>query len=127
MLQHIIHYFLHFGAPLFIAIIFFRDEWQKTYIIFLLTMLIDLDHIIATPIFDSNRCSINFHPLHSYYATFFYTLLLFLKKPFKLIGLGLLLHILTDFIDCFMTYSKCNNCIFDESVEELILFLKNLI
>ena len=90
-------------------------------------MLIDLDHLIANPIFDSNRCSINFHPLHSYYAIFIYTLLLFLKKPFNIIGIGLLFHIITDFIDCLMTYSKCNDCFFDKSVEELILLLNNII
>ena len=127
MLQHIIHYFLHFGAPLFIAIIFFRDEWQKIYVIFLLTMLIDLDHLIANPIFDSKRCSINLHPLHSYYAIFCYVLLLFLKKPFKIIGIGLLFHMLTDFIDCLMIYSKCNDCFFDKSIRELILLLNNII
>ena len=127
MLQHSTHYFLHFGATLLIAIFCFRKEWKKTYIIFLLTMLIDLDHLIANPIFDSNRCSINFHPLHSYYAIFFYASLLFLKKPFNIIGIGLLLHILTDFIDCLMTYSKCNDCFFDKSFKEFILFLNNIL
>ena len=126
MLQHFTHYFLHFGAPLFIAFFCFRKEWQKTYIIFLLTMLIDLDHLIANPIFDSNRCSINFHPLHSYYAIFIYTLLLFLKT-FQYNLIGLLFHIITDFIDCLMTYSKCKDCFFDKSVEELILLLNNII
>ncbi|WP_320157744.1 hypothetical protein [Psychrobacter sp. 72-O-c] len=31
--------------------------------------------------------------------------MLFLPKPYKLVGLGLLLHILTDLNDCVMTYS----------------------
>ena len=35
-------------------------------------MLVDLDHLLATPIFKENRCSINFHPLHSYVAIGFY-------------------------------------------------------
>ena len=39
-----------------------RTEWKKAYIIMLLTMLVDLDHLLANPIFDPNRCSINFHP-----------------------------------------------------------------
>ena len=36
-----------------------------------------------------------------------------LKKPFKIIGIGLLFHMLTDFIDCLMIYSKCNDCFFE--------------
>ena len=95
-----IHYFLHFGFPLLIALLFFRKDWKKVYIIFLATMLVDLDHLLAKPIFQANRCSINFHPLHTYYAMSIYVILLFLKRPFKLIGLGLVFHMLTDWIDC---------------------------
>jgi hypothetical protein len=96
----VIHYFLHFGFPLIIALFFFRKEWKKVYLIFLATMLVDLDHLLANPIFQTNRCSINFHPLHTYYAMGIYLVLLFLKRPFNLIGLGLVFHMLTDWIDC---------------------------
>ena len=65
----------------------------------LATMLIDLDHLLASPIFDSSRCSIGFHPLHSYYAIVVYVGLLFFKKT-RIIAIGLLLHILTDYQDC---------------------------
>ena len=65
----------------------------------LLGMLIDLDHLLATPIFDSNRCSINFHPLHSYYAIAVYILLV-MPKLTRLIGLGLIIHIIADSVDC---------------------------
>ncbi len=65
----------------------------------LATMLIDLDHLLATPVFDPNRCSIGFHPLHSYYAIAVYIGLLFYKKT-RIIAIGLLLHLLTDFQDC---------------------------
>ena len=30
------------------------------------TMLVDLDHLFADPIYDPDRCSIGFHPLHQY-------------------------------------------------------------
>lgn len=60
---------------------------------------IDIDHLLANPIFDPNRCSINFHPLHSYYAIAVYVVLSIVKKT-RLIGLGLVLHILADVIDC---------------------------
>jgi phosphatidylglycerophosphate synthase len=48
----------------------------------------------------ADRGSINFHPLHTYYAMIFYAFLLFTPKPFWIIGIGLLLHMLTDWIDC---------------------------
>jgi len=91
---------MHFLAPGIIAYLFFKNNWKKVWLIFILTMLVDLDHLVATPLFDPNRCSINYHPLHSYYAIFFYTGLLFLPKT-RIIAIGLLFHMLTDFFDCF--------------------------
>jgi len=98
-LRFIIHYGLHFLAPLGIARIFYKSNWKRVYIIMLATMLIDLDHLLATPIFDTNRCSINFHPLHTYYAIVVYIALLGFKKT-RILGIGLCLHILTDALDC---------------------------
>ena len=105
MTQTLIHYFFHLGMPLIVAYVFFRNDYKKAYLILLVTMLVDLDHLLATPIFSPNRCSINFHPLHTYYAMALYVSMLLLPKPYKIIGLGLLLHILTDLNDCVMTYS----------------------
>ena len=96
-----IHYGLHFIAPLLISLVFFNKKWKAVYLIFLLSMLIDLDHLLATPIFDKNRCSINFHPLHSYIAISVYFLGLFFKKT-RILAIALLLHILADFIDCYL-------------------------
>ena len=101
-MRFFIHYFLHFGFPLIIAFFFFRKDWKKVYLIFLATMLVDLDHLLAIPIFQADRCSINFHPLHTYYVMVVYLALLFLKNPFNLIGLGLLFHMLTDWLDCLL-------------------------
>ncbi len=101
-MQTLIHYFLHLVAPGIIAYVFFKKEWKKAYVILLLTMLVDLDHLLANPIFQANRCSINFHPLHTHYAMAVYVVLLFFRKPFRIIGIGLLFHMLTDFIDCLM-------------------------
>lgn len=64
-------------------------------------MLVDLDHLLANPIFEENRCSVNFHPLHSYLAITIYFLALFFQKT-KIIGIALLFHMLTDFIDCYL-------------------------
>jgi hypothetical protein len=65
----------------------------------LATMLVDVDHLFATPLFDPNRCSINFHLLHTYWAMAVYVVLLFFKKT-RIIAVGLLFHMLTDFLDC---------------------------
>jgi hypothetical protein len=101
-MQTFIHYFLHFGFPAVIAYVFFKSLWKKAYLILIATMLVDLDHLLATPIFMANRCSINFHPLHTYYAMVFYVVLLFFPRPYRIIGIGLLFHMLTDYIDCLL-------------------------
>uniref|UniRef100_UPI00404ADA38 DUF6122 family protein n=1 Tax=Gelidibacter sp. TaxID=2018083 RepID=UPI00404ADA38 len=101
MTQHIIHYGIHFGLPLVIALLFFKSNWKVAFIIMISTMLIDLDHLLATPIFQPNRCSINFHPLHTYYAMMVYVVMLFFKKT-RLLGIGLATHILADAVDCAM-------------------------
>ncbi|SRR5690554_1322163 len=99
MLQGIVHYSFHFLVPGLIAFVFFRNIWVKAWLILLATMLIDLDHLLADPIFDPDRCSINFHPLHTYWALGIYILLLFFKKT-RIVGIGLVLHLFTDYIDC---------------------------
>lgn len=100
-LHTIIHYSLHFLAPGIFAWLFFRKRWKTAWFIMLGTMIVDVDHLLANPIFDPNRCSIGFHPLHSYYAIGFYFLLLFIPNFYtRVIAIGLLLHIFTDFQDC---------------------------
>lgn len=99
MLQSSVHYGIHFGLPLLVALLFFKSNWKMAYLIMICGMFIDLDHLLATPMFDPNRCSINFHPLHTYYAMIVYVALLFFKKT-RLIGLGLVIHIIADAADC---------------------------
>lgn len=99
VIQFVQHYGLHLIAPGIIAIVLFRSNWKKAWTIMLLTMLVDLDHLLATPIFDPHRCSINFHPLHTDYAIGVYAGMLVLKET-RIIGVGLLLHMLTDYLDC---------------------------
>ena len=93
------HIVLHFAIPGIVAFIFFRKKWWQSWLTLAATMLVDLDHLLATPVFDPNRCSIGFHPLHSYVAILIYFLLLFFPKT-KIAGLGLLIHMLLDFIEC---------------------------
>lgn len=99
-MQNLIHYFLHFGFPAVVAFAFFRKQWLKIYGIFLLSFLVDLDHLLATPIFDPNRCSIGFHPLHTYWAIGLYGILLLFPKS-RILAIGLLMHMATDRIDCY--------------------------
>lgn len=101
MLQSFVHYSLHFILPLLVAWLFYKNHLWKTYAVFLLTMLIDLDHLLATPVFNPCRCSINFHPMHSYWAIAVYFILLFPKQT-RVIAIGLLMHIAADAIDCVM-------------------------
>ncbi len=104
ILQFVVHYSMHLLVPGLLAWLFFRKNWKKAWLIMLATMLVDLDHLFADPIFDPERCSIGFHFLHSYYAMAIYALLLFFPK-FRIIGVGLLFHMLTDYIDCL--WSSC--------------------
>ena len=101
MLRFSLHYGIHFLLPLAIALWFYKPRLFKVYVIFLLGFTIDLDHLFATPIFNPNRCSIDYHFLHSYYAIAIYGLLFILKKT-RLIGIGLLCHILADSADCLL-------------------------
>ncbi|MGG7439629.1 DUF6122 family protein [Chryseobacterium arthrosphaerae] len=99
LLKTFTHYFLHLVFPVFIALIFYRKNWKKVYLILLATMLVDLDHLFANPIFDHSRNSIGFHFLHSYYAIAVYILMLFFKGNIRIIAIGLLFHMFTDFQD----------------------------
>lgn len=64
-----------------------------------LSLVVDLDHLLATPIFDPNRCSIGFHPLHTYWVMPLYLGLWAVPKT-RLVGLGLVIHMVLDGIDC---------------------------
>ncbi len=99
-MQQFTHYFLHLVFPFFVAFVFYRPRYMQVYIILLLTMLVDLDHLLANPIFDPNRCSIGFHPLHSYWAIGLYCLML-LPARSRVVAIGLLMHMATDWLDCY--------------------------
>ncbi|MET1259925.1 DUF6122 family protein [Flagellimonas sp. DF-77] len=99
MLREFVHYGIHFLVPFLIALCFPIERRRTVILIFLGAMVIDIDHLLADPIFDPNRCSIGFHPLHSYVAITGYALLALFRKT-RLFGLALLLHIVADFFDC---------------------------
>ncbi len=99
MLRFVLHYGIHFLLPVAIGLLFFKEKRFTVILILLSGILIDLDHLLATPVFDLTRCSIGFHPLHSYMAIFLYTGMFIIKKT-RIIGLALLIHILADAVDC---------------------------
>ena len=100
-LKFIVHYGFHFLLPIVISLCFYKKKWKPVYLLFIGTMLIDLDHLLANPIFDANRCSINFHPLHTFYAIGVYTIMLIPKK-IRVLGIALLLHMFADYLDCIL-------------------------
>lgn len=111
MLQSIVHYSLHFLAPGLLAYIFFRGMWKKAWILMVLTMAVDIDHLLATPVFAPGRCSIGFHPLHTWPAMLFYLGMMFYpNRIVRILGLGLLFHMFTDFVDCLWMFRYCQGC-----------------
>jgi len=115
VLQQIVHYSLHLLVPAGIAYLYDRENWLKYWLILIATMLVDLDHLWADPMFDPNRCGIGFHPLHTEIAITVYVLgMVFVKnRIIKLIFIGLFFHMLTDLIDCIWIFSKCAPCMQD--------------
>ncbi|WP_411031541.1 DUF6122 family protein [Spongiimicrobium sp. 3-5] len=99
MYRFIIHYGIHILVPIAIGLAFYKEYRTKAILILLLGIVIDIDHLLASPIFDPDRCSINFHPLHTYWAIALYLLLLAFRKT-RIIGIALLIHIFADFVDC---------------------------
>lgn len=104
--QTSVHIFMHAIAPLLVALIFFRKNWKRAYLVFMLTMFVDLDHLLADPVFMVCRCSINFHILHKYAFIGIYILMIFYKST-RIPGVGLSLHMLTDSIDCLFMEVVC--------------------
>ena len=121
-LQFFLHYFLHLVFPFIIARIFAGKEWKKAGIIMFLTLLVDTDHLLSDPVFNAERCSINFHILHSYPAIAIYFAGLFYKKT-RWLATGLLIHMLTDTIDCIWMYKHCNTCIIDAQLQKALSVL----
>ena len=99
MVEIIIHTSLHFVVPFTVAWAFFEDRWKQAWLIMVLTMVVDLDHLLATPIFDPTRCGIGFHPLHSWLAILIYLALVAIPR-LRLVALGLLIHMALDGMEC---------------------------
>lgn len=96
-----IHIVLHLVIPLLVAWLFGGRDKRRAFVWMLAAMVIDLDHLVAVPIYAAGRCSIGFHPLHQWPAALVYVGMSTLR-PTRWFGLGALLHLGLDALDCVM-------------------------
>ncbi len=111
-MKEILHYGFHFVLCPLLAYVIWQYQCKKgkeAFIIALLSMLVDLDHLFAEPMFDPNRLSVGFHPLHSYpmIVVYFIALVFPYKRfnfwwGFRPLAFALLLHMLTDYLDFYV-------------------------
>lgn len=114
-LPAMLHIAFHFVVPALVAAAIDRDRWLSIWLVLVAAMLVDVDHLLADPVYDPDRCSIGFHPLHTTpaivaYAAMFVGPVLARRmdalredgavRLVTLVGLGLLLHMALDGIDC---------------------------
>ena len=98
----IIHIALHFLIPAIVAGLFFRRDWKSAYLVMVSTILVDIDHLLANPVYDPGRCSIGFHPLHGFLPIALYVALCFIPKS-RYVGIGLVIHMVLDSLECQLT------------------------
>lgn len=103
LLQLLLHYGGHWLAPFLIGRLVVATNWLRFGAVMTAANLIDLDHLLADPIFDPDRCSIGFHPLHGWIAGAAYLALLAIPRWWvRAFGLGALWHLAVDWGDCAM-------------------------
>jgi hypothetical protein len=77
----------------------YRKDFKKIALILISTNLMDVDHLLAEPIYDPQRCGINFHPLHSWYMFPVYAGGLFTERT-RWFSIGIIMHLILDGFDC---------------------------
>ena len=103
LVRTFIHIVLHILVPGIVARLGFADRWKRAWLIMVSSMVIDLDHLLANPVFDPQRCGIGFHPLHSYPAIVVYLAMAMVPK-IRILAIGLIIHMLLDGVDCIWLY-----------------------
>lgn len=98
-MREIIHMLLHAAIPAVIAATFYRDRFLRVWLTLMATMIVDVDHLLADPVYDPGRCSIGFHPLHTYPVIAGYAVAAIWAR-LRVIALGLLIHMMLDGVDC---------------------------
>src|SRR5690606_13536225 len=98
-LRALIHLALHVLVPLAAARVFWPRHWRAAAPWLLAGWLLDVDHLLADPVYAPGRCSIGLHPLHTWPAMAVYAGML-LPRRTRWLGTGLVIHILLDALDC---------------------------
>lgn len=99
--RDLIHYGLHLGIPLMLAVGWYPRKALPAFLWMLAGWSIDLDHLLANPVFDPTRCSPGFHILHSLPFTGLYFILAAYPRT-RWFGLGLMAHLIADAADCIL-------------------------
>ena len=63
----LLHRGLHVVVPMASAWLFYQSIVKRATLLLLAGILLDLDHLLANPIVDPNRCSVGYHLLHQYW------------------------------------------------------------
>ncbi|MDF1553399.1 MAG: DUF6122 family protein [Deferrisomatales bacterium] len=93
------HALLHLLVPAAVARLAFPGRWLRAWAVMVAATLVDADHLLATPVYDPDRCSIGFHPLHTWPAILIYLALAVTPRT-RVVGVGLVLHMALDALDC---------------------------
>jgi hypothetical protein len=99
LFRPVLHLALHVAVPVGLALAVAYPRWARPALYMLAALAIDLDHLLATPIYDPDRCSIGFHPLHTWPAWLLY-LALTAHPRTRWFGIGAVIHMLLDALDC---------------------------
>ncbi|MDJ0641324.1 MAG: DUF6122 family protein [Erythrobacter sp.] len=101
--QFALHYGGHWLVPFVFGAMIWRERWIAAGFTIAAANLIDLDHLLADPIFDPGRCSIGFHLLHGWEAALAYLVLLAIPRWWvRALALGAIWHLMVDYGDCLM-------------------------
>ncbi len=101
-MQTPVHLALHAVLPVVVALLYWRPQWLRAAAVMLATNGVDVDHLLATPVFDADRVSIGYHPLHSYWAIAVYAVWAVVASRvsvWRMVAVGLLVHMAVDGID----------------------------
>lgn len=95
----LLHIALHFLVPGVLARTVFPGRWRTAWLVMAATIVVDVDHLLAEPIYQADRCSLGFHPLHTAPAIAVYAVLASIRQT-RWVGVGLLVHMALDGLDC---------------------------
>ena len=87
--------------PGLLVAVCYRKRWWQSYLLLMSGMIIDVDHLLADPVYDPLRCSMGFHPLHTWPFVLVYIVMSFVPRT-RLLGIGLVIHMLLDTGDCLL-------------------------